>query len=289
MKKLTPYLEFGKRTYLMGILNVTPDSFSGDGLLSGSETIRAALEQAQRFVDDGADILDIGGESTRPGAQVVSPQEEMDRVLPVVEAIRSSGLDTLISIDTYKAAVAEAALRSGAQWINDVWGLHADLEMAGVAAKFHCPIVLMHNRSKPSQADLQERLGGRYIGTQYQDLIKDVGTELLESVDLAHAAGVADNQVILDPGIGFGKTVEQNLMLVNQLHEIKTLGYPVLLGASRKSFIGYTLNLPPEERVEGTAAVCAIGIARGADILRVHDVSVMARVARMADALTRQA
>jgi dihydropteroate synthase len=207
----------------------------------------------------------------------------------VVEAIHQSGMETNISIDTYKAAVAEAALQCGAHWINDVWGLRADLAMAAVAAKFHCPIVLMHNRSKPSQADLQERLGGRYIGAQYIDLIADVKSELLESVGIALEAGVENSQIILDPGIGFGKTVEQNLTLVNELEKIKELGYPVLLGASRKSFIGYTLNLPPEERLEGTAAVCAIGIARGADILRVHDVSVMARVARMADALTRQA
>lgn len=285
----SPFLEFGKRTYIMGILNVTPDSFSGDGLLNGSETVRAALEQAHRFIEEGADILDIGGESTRPGSQTVSLQEEMDRVLPVVEAINLSGLETILSIDTYKAAVAEAALQHGAHWINDVWGVHADPGMAGVAARFHCPIVLMHNRSKPSQADLQERLGGRYIGAHYSDLIEDIKAELMESVGLATAAGVSQDQIILDPGIGFGKTVEQNLTLVNELKKIKELGYPVLLGASRKSFIGYTLNLPPEERLEGTAAVCAIGISRGADILRVHDVAVMARVARMADALTRPA
>lgn len=288
MNNRPPTPIFGKRTLIMGILNVTPDSFSGDGLLSGSETLRAASSQAQRFVEEGADILDIGGESTRPGGQPVSLQEELDRVLPIMEVIRSIAPNTLISIDTYKAAVAEAALKAGAHWINDVWGLHADPEMGSVAAKYHCPIVLMHNRSKPSQAVLQERLGGRYIGSHYHDLIEDVKTELLESVALAHAAGIPDSRIILDPGIGFGKTVEQNLTLVNQLDKISALGYPVLLGASRKSFIGYTLNLPPEERVEGTAAVCAIGIARGADILRVHDVAVMSRVARMTDALVRQ-
>jgi dihydropteroate synthase len=288
MNKPASFLDFGSQTYIMGIINVTPDSFSGDGLMNGKETIRSALEQAQRFAEGGAHILDIGGESTRPGAQSVSAQEEMERVLPVIEAISRSGINLLISVDTYKAAVAEAALRQGAHWINDVWGLRADPDLAAVAARYDCPIVLMHNRSKPSQAELQERLGGRYIGTHYSNLIEDVKTELLESISLARSAGIKDARIILDPGIGFGKSVEQNLMLVDQLDRIKSLGYPVLLGASRKSFIGYTLNLPPEDRLEGTAAVCAIGIARGADILRVHDVSTMTRVARMADAIIRQ-
>lgn len=272
----------------MGILNVTPDSFSGDGLISRIDTVRSALEQAQRFVEAGVDILDIGGESTRPGSIPVTEQEELARVLPVIDALRSSGINTLISIDTYKAGVAEAALRQGANWINDIWALRADPRMAHVAAAFQVPIILMHNRSQPAHAELQQRLGGRYIGISYTDLIREISGELMESVAIARAAGVADAQIILDPGIGFGKTVEQNLELVNHLDEIKKLGFPVLLGASRKSFIGYTLDAPPEDRVEGTAAVCAIGIARGADIIRVHDVEVMVRVARMADAVTRK-
>lgn len=281
-------LRFGSRTHVMGIINVTPDSFSGDGLMSAPDTVKAAVEQAQRFIEAGVDILDIGGESTRPGSAPVDQREEMERVLPVINALRDSRDDALISIDTYKSQVAEAALSHGADWINDVWGLRADPLMAGVAAKWGCPVILMHNRSKPSNAEIQSRLGGRYIGVTYNDLLNDVKQELLESVSIARAAGVRDDQIILDPGIGFGKTVEQNLELVNHLGEIKELGYPVLLGASRKSFIGYTLNLPPEERVEGTAAVCAVGIARGADIIRVHDVEVMVRIARMTDAIVRR-
>ena len=284
---MNPFLQFGKKTYLMGILNVTPDSFSGDGLLSAADTVKAALEQAERFCDAGADILDIGGESTRPGSSPVSAAEELTRILPVIDALVSSGLNCLLSVDTYKAEVAEAALNHGAHWINDVWALRADKRMAAIVAQSGVPIILMHNRSQPAHVELQERLGGRYLGTGYANLVEDVKHELMESVALARAAGVHDKQIILDPGIGFGKSVEQNLELVNRLGEIRSLGFPVLLGPSRKSFIGYTLNLPPEERVEGTAAVCAIGIARGADILRVHDVEVMVRVARMTDALVR--
>lgn len=280
--------EFGTKTYVMGVLNVTPDSFSGDGLMSRQDTVRSSLEQAQRFIEAGADILDIGGESTRPGASAVDETEELARVIPVIEALRSSGVELLLSIDTYKARVAEAALEAGANWINDVWALRADPLMASTAARYHAPTILMHNRSKPAHAELQQRLGGRYIGIEYNNLIEDIKRELMASVALARAAGIEDQRIILDPGIGFGKTVEQNLELVNRLDEIKALGYPLLLGASRKSFIGYTLDLPPEERVEGTAAVCAIGIARGADIIRVHDVEVMVRVARMADAVVRQ-
>jgi dihydropteroate synthase len=280
--------EFGSKTFVMGILNVTPDSFSGDGLMSRQNTVRSALELAQRYIEAGADVLDIGGESTRPGAAAADEAEEIARVLPVIDALRSAGLDILLSIDTYKAGVAEAALNHGADWINDVWGMHADPLMASTAARHNAPVILMHNRSKPAHAELQQRLGGRYTGIEYHNLIEDIRKELMESVALARAAGIEDQRIILDPGIGFGKTVEQNLELVNHLDEIKSLGYPVLLGASRKSFIGYTLDLPPVERVEGTAAVCAIGIARGADIIRVHDVEVMVRVARMADAVVRK-
>ena len=192
-----------------------------------------------------------------------------------------------ISIDTYKSSVAEAALNAGAAWINDVWGLRADLRMAEVAAKLKTPIVLMHNRSKPSQAELQEHLGGRYIGVPYENLLEEVKNELLESVSMAHAAGIKDENIILDPGIGFGKTVDQNLELINRLDEIKALGFTVLLGVSRKSFIGYTLNLPPDERLEGTAAACTVGIMRGANILRVHDVKFMSRIAKMTDMIIK--
>ena len=241
-----PFFEFGKKTYVMGILNVTPDSFSGDGLLSSTDTVKAALELAQRFVEAGVDILDIGGESTRPGAEVISAEEELKRVLPVIEAIRSSGLNTLISIDTYKANVARAALDRGAHWINDVWGLRADPEMGKVAADYHSPIILMHNASNPAQAELQERLGGRYVSVKYGNLIEEVNKELLESVTLAMSAGVEKRQIILDPGIGFGKTVEQNLELINRLDEIKALGYPVLVGSIAQ--IVYRVYAKPASR-----------------------------------------
>jgi dihydropteroate synthase len=272
----------------MGVLNVTPDSFSGDGLMATVDVTTAALIKARQFVEAGADILDVGGESTRPGAQPVSAEEEIHRVAPVIQALAAAKLNAIISVDTSKARVAQAALDAGAQWINDVWGLRADPDMAGVAARAGVPVVLMHNRSKPSNAELQQRLGGRYTGVKYEHLIEDVKTELLESVALAQAAGIPDDHIILDPGIGFGKTVEQNLELIDRLGEIRSLGYPILLGPSRKSFIGYTLNLPLDQRLEGTAAAVAIGIARGADIVRVHDVASMVRVAHMSDAIVRR-
>jgi dihydropteroate synthase len=288
MSENNQILEFGKRTYIMGILNITPDSFSGDGLLTGTDLLKNALVHAEEFLEEGADILDIGGESTRPGAQTITIEEELARVLPVIKAIRANGINCPISIDTYKAGVAEAALDAGANWINDVWALRADPDMGEVAAKYSAPLVLMHNRSKPSQVALQQQLGGRYVGVPYDNLLEDVKRELLESVALARAAGVHESNIIVDPGIGFGKTVEQNLELINRLDEIKALGFPVLLGPSRKSFIGYTLTLPPEERLEGTAAVCTVGIVRGADILRVHDVQTILRVTRMTDAVVRR-
>jgi dihydropteroate synthase len=273
----------------MGILNLTPDSFSGDGLVleTGAESaVREALEHARQFVEAGADILDVGGESTRPGAELVSADEEMARVIPVIRAL-SSNLDVPISIDTYKGSVAEAAIQAGACMINDVWGLRADPELAKVAAAHAVPVILMHNRSSWVHAEIKERLGGRYVGIPYVNLLEDIRRELLESVEIAHAAGIPDELILLDPGIGFGKTVEQNLELLDRLAEIRELGYPILLGPSRKSFIGYTLNLPPDQRTEGTAAAIAIGIDRGADIVRVHDVEMVVRVARMTDAIVR--
>jgi len=282
-----PFLNYGSKTFIMGIVNVTPDSFSGDGLLANSQVIQRALEQAARFVEAGADILDIGGESTRPGAEAVSAAEEMDRILPVIKAILDLKLNILLSVDTYKASVAEAALLNGVHWVNDIWGLRADEGMAAVVADFHAPVVLMHNRSQAGKVILKDRLGGQYIGSNYTHFMEEVKDDLLGLVEKAKGAGIQAEQIILDPGVGFGKTVSQNLELVNRLDEIKALGYPVLLGPSRKSFIGYTLDLPPEERLEGTAAVCAVGIVRGADILRVHDVEAIARVAKMSDALVR--
>lgn len=211
----------------------------------------------------------------------------MDRVVPVIEALAQEGLEAILSVDTYKASVARAAVEKGAHWINDVWGLRADPDMAHTAAQFQVPVVLMHNRSKPGTEELKANLGGRYVGVSYQNLLEDIKRELLESVALAKSAGVEEAHIILDPGIGFGKTVEQNLELLNRLNEICDLGYPVLLGPSRKSFIGYTLDLPPDQRVEGTAAAVAVGIVRGADIIRVHDVGVMSRVAQMTDAILK--
>lgn len=282
---------WGTRTFLMGIINVTTDSFSGDGLLvsdsAQSGFVKRCLAQARRFATAGADILDVGGESTRPGAQPVGIDEELNRVLPVIQAIAAE-VDVPLSVDTYRAKVAEAALQAGAHMVNDVWGLHADPEMAKVVARQGVPAILMHNRSSWAHAEIKERLGGRYVGMDYTDLLEDIQRELMESVLVAHAAGVGDEQIILDPGIGFGKTVEQNLELLDRLAEIRRLGYPVLLGPSRKSFIGYTLDLPVDQRLEGTAAAVAIGIARGADLVRVHDVEQMVRVARMSDAITRR-
>lgn len=247
----------------------------------------SVLKNARDMVEHGADILDVGGESTRPGAQIVSADDEMKRVLPVITTL-AANLDVIISIDTYKASVAEAAIQHGAQMVNDVWGLHADPNLAEVAAKLHTPVILMHNRSSWANAEIKERLGGRYVGIPYDNLVEDVKRELMESVTIARSAGIPDDQIVIDPGIGFGKTVEQNLELVDRLEEIRALGYPVLLGPSRKSFIGYTLNLSPDQRLEGTAAAVSIGIVRGADIVRVHDVLYMSRVVRMTDAIVRR-
>ncbi len=281
-------LDWGSRTYVMGILNLTTDSFSGDGLAGVDNLgVERALARGLRFAQEGADILDVGGESTRPGAQPVSAEQEMAQVVPVVQALARE-LDLLISVDTYKASVAEAALQAGAHIINDVWGLKVDPALAEVAAQHGAPVILMHNRSSWAHAEIKDRLGGHYVGIPYENLLEDVRRELLESVAIARQAGVPEEQIILDPGIGFGKTVEQNLELLDRLDEIRALGYPVLLGPSRKSFIGYTLNLPPDQRLEGTAAATAVGIARGADIVRVHDVAFMARVARMTDAIVRR-
>jgi dihydropteroate synthase len=295
-------LNWGERTYLMGTINMTPDSFSGDGLYKtlskGKDhhldadknlddlVVGVALEQARRFVDAGADILDIGGESTRPGSKPINAEEEIQRVIPIIKVLARE-FEVLISIDTYKAQVAQAALEAGAHMINDVWALRADPDLPSLVASYGVPIILMHNRSSWMQAEVKDRLGGRYVGVEYKDLIADIKKELLESVAIANAAGIPKERIIIDPGIGFGKTVEQNLELLDKLDQIRLTGYPVLVGPSRKSFIGYTLDLPPDQRLEGTAAAVAIGIARGADIVRVHDVEFMVQVARMSDAIVR--
>lgn len=274
---------WGERTYVMGVVNVTPDSFSGDGT---GDDIEGALDQAWRMIEEGADIIDVGGESTRPGSEPVSSEDELRRVIPVIERLAQS-TDVPISIDTYKAKVAEEALAAGAHLVNDVWGLRMDPPLGGLVARHQVPVVLMHNRSRPKDAVQTERLGGRYLGVEYEDLMADIIRELRESMALAIEAGIEREKIIVDPGIGFGKTVEQNLQVMAELAELKVLGRPILLGPSRKSFIGYTLDLSAGERIEGTAAAVAIGIANGADIVRVHDVKEMVRVARMTDAMIR--
>jgi len=279
--------DWGSRTYVMGILNVTPDSFSGDGIIAKGDVVSSAVNQAREFLLYGADILDVGGESTRPGSEPVNAEEEIERVVPVIEALRKNFPQVVISIDTYKAKVAEEAIRAGANIVNDVWGFRADSEIASVAARHKVPVILMHNRSNPASVEVREKLGGTYIGAEYDDLLEDVKRELMNSVDIAVKAGVEEKLILLDPGIGFGKTREHNLELINRLGEIRSMGYPILLGTSRKSFIGFTLDLPPDQRVEGTAATVAVGITRGADIIRVHDVKEMTRVAKMTDAIVR--
>lgn len=283
------YLEWGRRTYVMGIVNVTPDSFSGDGLLQpGADTVQAAIDQGRRFVGDGADILDVGGESTRPGAAPVDAAEEIARVSPVITGLRAS-LDTPISIDTFKAEVAATALDAGADMVNDVWGLRRpgggwNEPLADLVAARGIPIVIMHNRRAIAVAG---DVGGHYQSVHYDDLLGDIIRELRDSVDFAREHGIAREQIIVDPGIGFGKTPAQNVELLRQLGQLRALGLPILLGTSRKSFIGRALNLPAEERVEGTAVTVALGIQAGADIVRVHDVAAMVRTARMADVLVR--
>lgn len=294
MATLADRFAWGTRTHVMGIVNVTPDSFSGDGLaIAGGDWLDRALAQAKDFAADGVDILDVGGESTRPGAEAVSAAEEIARVAPVVAAIARALPQIPISIDTFKARVAEAALDAGASIVNDIWGLGGDPDMAGLVARRGAGVVLMHNRSTPPEtipAETQEanKLGRRYAASTYGELVGDVKRELAAMAEAARAAGIARGNIVLDPGIGFGKGTAQNLELIDRFNEFRALGYPLLSGPSRKSFIGYTLDLPPDQRVEGTAATVAISIARGADIVRVHDVRAMVRVARMTDAIVRR-
>ena len=278
---------WGRQTYVMGIVNVTPDSFSGDGVLArGGSVAEGAVAQARQMLADGAHLIDVGGESTRPGAAPIDGEEERRRVLPVVEALARAGLGP-ISIDTYRGETARAALDAGASIVNDVWGLRRDEALAPLAAGRDAPVIVMHNRSRPQDAAFEARLGPRYVGATYDDLLADVVRELAASIEIARRAGVAEQRIIVDPGIGFGKTVEQNLELLDRTDALKALGKPILVGPSRKSFIGYTLDAPPDQRLEGTAAAVAIAIARGADMVRVHDVAAMARVARMTDAIVR--
>ena len=273
------------KTQIMGILNATPDSFSGDGL---NGDLSATLKQAENFINAGASILDVGGESTRPGADFVGAEEEITRVVPIIKAIRENFPNILISIDTYKAPVAESALDAGANIINDVWGGKMDPFILDLAAKRNVPICLMHNRSEPKNSELHVKLGGSYIAPDYQNFMDEVLEELHEMAKNAIKEGVKPENIILDPGVGFGKTVAQNNALVNRLGDIKALGFNVLLGTSRKSFIGHTLDCTVEERLEGTLATTVLGIARGADIVRVHDVRENALVAKMTNAMINE-
>jgi dihydropteroate synthase len=261
--------KIGERTYIMGILNFTPDSFSDGGVFNN---IDLAIEHVKKMIDDGADIIDVGGESTRPGYTLISDEEEIGRVVPIIKAIKEN-FDITISIDTYKTRVAEKALEAGADLINDIWGFKKEKDMAKVAAKYNVPCCLMHNRDNED----------------YKNLMEDILDDLRESIKIAKEAGVKDENIILDPGIGFAKSYEQNLETMSNLERFKELGYPVLLGTSRKRMIGLTLDLPVEERVEGTVATTVVGIMKDAcDFVRVHDVLENSRAAKMTDAIVRR-
>lgn len=264
--KSGPYeLDFRKKTYIMGILNVTPDSFSDGGK---HNQLQEAITHAEQMVKDGADMIDIGGESTRPGFTYIPAHEEIKRIVPVISKL-TEVVNVPISVDTYKAETAKAAISAGAHIINDIWGAKKDPEIADVAVEYNVPIILMHNRDS----------------MDYQSFMRDCLYDLYESISIAKKAGVKDEQIILDPGIGFAKTLQQNLEMMRNLDKVVSLGYPVLLGTSRKSMIGNILELPVHERLEGTAATVCYGIEKGCGIIRIHDVKEMSRTAKMMDAL----
>lgn len=253
------------RCYIMGILNVTPDSFSDGGKFNNMDS---ALKHAEEMIRDGADIIDIGGESTRPGHQVITDEEEIARVTPVIEAVKRN-FDIPVSIDTYKSAVAEAALQAGADLVNDIWGFRHDEKVAQVTAEYGAACCLMHNRHEPV----------------YNDFLQDVADDMKECLRIAKNAGIPDDKIILDPGVGFGKTFEHNLMITNHFDVLLRLGYPVLLGISRKSMIGLALDLPVDERVEGTLATSVIGVMKGCSFVRVHDIKENRRAIQMTEAI----
>jgi dihydropteroate synthase len=267
---------WGKQTYLMGVLNVTPDSFSDGGQFN---TVDTAIAQAQYLIESGAHILDIGGQSARPQAEEISLADELDRVIPVIEALRSGGVEVPISVDTTRAAVARAAVAAGADWVNDISGAVMDGEMLGTIADLKVPIALMHMRGTPKTMMQM---------TDYEDLMGEIYEFLAQRVEAAIAAGIPPHHIMLDPGIGFAKNGAQNLEILRQLSKLRSLGFPLLVGTSRKSFIGHILNQPnAQERVWGTAATCCAAIAQGADVLRVHDVREMRDVCAVADAIWR--
>jgi dihydropteroate synthase len=262
-------LVLGARTLVMGILNVTPDSFSDGG---DFVDVGAAVAYAKQMLREGADIIDIGGESSRPGHTRIGAEEELRRVLPIIRRLKAE-TDAILSLDTIRAEVAEEGIKSGIHILNDIWGFQEDRRLAAVAAQYGAPVVLMHNKNS----------------TDYEgDMVEEIRSFLRKSVSIARDAGVAGEKIILDPGIGFGKTAGQNIALMSRLGEIRDLGYPVLLGTSRKSMLGKILDLPPKERVEGTVATTVMGIVQGVDIVRVHDVLENVRAARVTDAIVRR-
>lgn len=261
--------DYGKKTYIMGILNVTPDSFSDGGDFS---SVEIAIKHAKEMINEGADIIDLGGESTRPGHKYVDADEELSRIIPVIKELKKE-TQVPISIDTYKAKVAEGALELGVEMINDIWGLRKDENMANIIAKYNAHVCIMHNQDK----------------TEYdKDIMESIKDFLTESIEIGIKAGIDKEKIVLDPGIGFGKTFEQNLEVLKRLNELNELGYPILLGTSRKSVIGNVLNVEPKERVEGTIATTVLGIRDGVDIVRVHDIKENIRAAKMADAIYRR-
>lgn len=265
--------KWGSKTYLMGVLNTTPDSFSNDGVY---ENVQLAISKGVQMLSNGADLLDVGGLSTRPpsiygSVDFVSEQHEIDRVVPVIEGL-ASRTNGFISIDTYKSSVAEAAINAGAQMVNDIWALSADPNMASLVAEKKVFVVIMHNVVKP----------------RYQDVVSDTAEFLKRRVDFAVTAGIQEEKILIDPGIGFGKGLEENLQILNSLEDYKKIGVPLLLGTSRKATIGDVLGLPVDDRVEGTAATVAVAITKGVDVIRVHDVKEMHRIAKMTDAIVRR-
>lgn len=268
MKVGSQVLAFGSRTYIMGILNVTPDSFSDGGQFLDPDR---ACDHAIEMIDQGADLIDLGGESSRPGHTQITAREEMDRILPVIRRIREQS-QVILSVDTIRAEVAWAALEAGADIINDIWGLQGDPEMVRVAAAWNAPVIVMHNQT----------------GTEYEgDLVEEMKTFFQRSLQLAEQAGLGRERIILDPGIGFGKTAAQNIAVMSRLAEFRVFGLPLLLAASRKSFLGKILDLEPEQRVEGTIATTVLGITQGVDMVRVHDIKENIRAARVTDAILR--
>ncbi|HZX21013.1 MAG TPA: dihydropteroate synthase [Clostridia bacterium] len=261
-------INFGQRTYIMGIVNITPDSFSDGGDFFSTEV---AVAHAKKMIEQGADIIDIGGESSRPGHTRISTREELERVIPVIERIAEE-TDAIISLDTIRSEVAEEGLKRGVHIINDIWGLQEDSRMAEVVARYDAPIIIMHNKQDTHYKD---------------DIIEEMKRFFKKSVQIALDAGISGDKIVLDPGIGFGKTAEQNIVVIRRLDEFKELGYPILLGTSRKSTLGKILGVPPKERLEGTLATTAIGIMQGADIIRVHDIEENLKAVKVTDVIVR--